>query len=475
MKLRFQKMIDDIKKTIEAYRAGQLDKRTIRKFAMIVGGVAGAYLIIASVVTVSLVAASNNAITPIPFEYLELPAPTTANGHVLNPTLPQETDDGNLFRPPARTNVLILGIDEFNLADVIIVGSFHRDTGDINLLHIPRDTFTQLPQERIDSMTGRGLWVPSHGRMKINALRSLGGSQYGVQYMKDQLGETLGIPFHYYVEIDLDAFREIVDLMGGVEIEVPQRMTYYDPYQDLHINIQPGLHLMDGRMAEHFVRYRGYADADLGRINAQQQFMTQLFRQAMRRETIMQDPVGIARIGIRHVNTDISLDLFRYIPYVGNLSPDRIHTYTLPGSATGPRIHGISYFVPDGERVPEVINRKFFGVVPEAEDFAVDEESEATAVSVPVQLSHDARIAVLNGTRIGGVASTVADHLHMAGYQIAHIAPFTGMQEYRTRINVREAGMGEDLLAFFRSAEVLVDERMDENFDIVIIVGRSEQ
>ena len=86
-----------------------------------------------------------------------------------------------------------------------------------------------------------------------------------------------------------------------------------------------------------------------------------------------------------------------------------------------------------------------------------------------------ATISVLNGTRIGGVASGVADRLYMLGYQIANIGLYTGSQEYRTRINVREEGMGEDLLDYFNNAIVRVDSGMSGDFDIVIIVGRSER
>jgi len=459
----------NIWKMFQAYRAGQLDKRVVKKFFLIVGSITGAYLVVVFAVTMYLLAGSSNIDVSPNFIPNPEPAPSLSNG--ITATVPSESseeDDGDILRPPSRTNVLVLGIDEFGLADVVIVGSFDRNNGDINLLHIPRDTFTQLPQSRIDCMRQNVRWVPADGIMKINALRSLGGRQFGAHYMKEQLGETLGIEFHYYMEIHLDAFREIVDLVGGVEIEVPRGMQYRDPYQNLNINIPAGVHLMDGRMAEHFVRYRGYADADLGRVSAQQQFMTQLFRQTLRRETIMQDPIGIARVALRHVETDIGLDLIRYIPYVGLLSPERISTYTLPGNER--RIHGASYFVPDHERIPEVINRMFFGVVPE-----VELEDMTVAVTAAPNPSMYATISVLNGTRIGGVASGVADRLHLAGYQIGHIGLYAGTQEYRTRINVREEGLGEDLLDYFNNAIVRVDPHMSGDFDIVIIVGRSER
>ena len=461
-----------IQKTFQAYRAGQINSRITRKFLLIVGSVTGGYLLVASVVTITLLASNSNTPTSVRNPYNPPSRASSApsiNGHAIEITA-EEDDDGGLLRPPSRTNVLILGVDHFNLADVIIVGSFERDTGNINLLHIPRDTFAQLPQSRIDSAAANGLWFPSHGMLKINAIRSL-GRDFGVQYMQEQLSETLGIEFHYFVEIHLDAFREIVDLIGGVEMEVPRRMSYHDPENGVHIEIPAGVHLLDGVMAEGFVRYRSsYPDGDIGRINAQQQFMTQLFRQSMRRETIMNDPISMARIAISHVQTDIGLDLIRYIPYIANLSPDRIFTYTLPGNER--RVQGIgSAWVPDAERIPEVINRMFFGGLSDNQE----EDPQSIQVMAASSPSRSARIAVLNGTNIGGIARNIADHLDMRGYQIVHIDRYTGNFENRTRINVREEGLGYDLVDYFQNAVVRVDNRISADFDIVIIVGRSEQ
>ena len=458
---------DKILKLIQAYRAGQINKRKIRKFLLIVCSITGSYLVIASIVTMSLLASSNQVHSvrnPYIPQQSNNPAPAINND--IQSSTSDDDEDESLLRPLARTNVLILGIDDARLADVVIVGSFERDTGNINLLHIPRDTFTQVPPERIERMRENGLWFPASGMVKLNAMRSL-GREFGIQYMQEQLSETLGIEFHYYVEIDIRAFRDIVDLVGPIEIEVPRRMFYYDPYQDLIIDIPAGVHLMDGQMAEYFVRYREYPNADLGRISAQQQFMTQLFRQTLRRETIMNNPVEIARIALGHVQTDIGLDLIRYIPYIGNLSPERIFTYTLPGNER--RVQGLgSVWVPDGELVPDVINRMFFGVQEEPQAIPVMAHTGAAA-------SINARIAVFNGTNIGGVARTAADRLHLSGYQIVHVGPYLGNREYRTRINVREEGLGEDLVDYFNNAVIMIDSRMSADFDIMVIVGRSEQ
>ena len=70
----------------------------------------------------------------------------------------------------------------------------------------------------------------------------------------------------------------MLDILGGVELYVPQRMYYSDPEQGLYIDLQEGWQTLDGKNAENFVRFRsGYVQQDLGRINAQKIFLTALF------------------------------------------------------------------------------------------------------------------------------------------------------------------------------------------------------
>jgi len=445
------------------------NKKSIRKFFIIVGSISGIYLILAFAVTMTLLARNNDQFYSLtnPHNVADLNMPEHNSPIQNNPTvMPEiqprdEEDEGSFLRPPSRTNVLIMGIDEFNLADVIIIASFERDTGNVHILNIPRDTYTQPSQEIMDIIHSVG--SRPGNVMRINALRAW-SRQYGMQVTKQHLTETLGVPIHYYVEVHLDAFREVVDVLGGVEIEVPRLMRYQDPVQGLWIEIPPGVHLMDGRMAEHFVRYRGYANADIGRITAQHQFMTQLFRQVLQRETVTDNLVALARTAIRHVNTDIGVDLIRYIPYVDNLSPDRIFTYTLPGHEA--RRLGMSMWIPNPEETLELVSRIFFGIY--------DETEETVPVMAIPPVSRYARISVLNGADIGGIARTLADSIEMDGYNIVNVDRYTGTRQNTTRIMVREEGLGTDLVRFFKNATIHVDERMSDEYDIVIIVGRGE-
>jgi LCP family protein required for cell wall assembly len=464
-----------------AYRRGKASKKILRKFILIVGSVTGIYIIVASIITVSLLAGGGQTV-PAPPSPIAVPSEAAINGNGIDilppPVVEFEEDDSGLFTPPARTNILVVGIDQIGLSDVVLVVSFVRDSGDVHILNIPRDTFTLIPDERIAHMRELGL-RPSNP-LKINAMIPF-GREYGVYFLQQQLAETLGIQFHYYVKFSTTAFREVVDLIGGVEIEVPRRMYYRDPYQHppLVIDIPAGLQLLNGRMAEGFVRYRAtYADGDMGRINAQQQFMTQLFRQALRRDSIMQDPVGLARIAIRHVETDIGADLLRYIPYIPLLSPDRIFTHTLPGNPNA-RLHGASFFLPYSDQVPELINTIFFSPVEPLEldeIFSPEPETETVIYEVAnVNSSRNARISVQNSTRVGGLGMNIADRLHMGGYpHIVQVGLYSDSQPYETIINVREEGQGHDLLEFFESAVIQVDTEIPPDIDILIIVGLSE-
>ena len=92
----------------------------------------------------------------------------------------------------------------------------------------------------------------------------------------------LGVPVDYYVSVNLKAFSSIVDQIGGVWFDVPVRMDYKDPLQDLVIDIQPGYQLLDGKKAEGVMRCRNcYVNADIGRTATQRAFLTALAKQAI--------------------------------------------------------------------------------------------------------------------------------------------------------------------------------------------------
>jgi len=86
-----------------------------------------------------------------------------------------------------------------------------------------------------------------------------------MNFLAELIKEIFDIEVHDYVRFNTEGFVQIVDLFGGVDINVPYDMHYDDIYQDLHIHINKGWNHLDGKKAEGFVRYRQSND-EMGNI-----------------------------------------------------------------------------------------------------------------------------------------------------------------------------------------------------------------
>lgn len=170
---------------------------------------------------------------------------------------PMGQEDGRIS---GSCTILLAGTDESgDRTDTLMLLNMNRTEGRISLMSIPRDT-------RVNS---------SYWPQKINAAYGMnGGGEEGMEALMDYVKECIGFRPDGYVLVELDVFIDLVDLFGGVEFDVPMDMYYEDPTQDLYINLSKGLQTLDGNQAMGLVRYRyGYADADIGRVSVQRDFM----------------------------------------------------------------------------------------------------------------------------------------------------------------------------------------------------------
>ncbi|MCL2398031.1 MAG: LCP family protein [Defluviitaleaceae bacterium] len=358
---------------------------------------------------------------------------------------------------PQRTNVLLLGSDaEVGIAraDAIMIVSVHGGTGAIDLVSVPRDTYVVMPAERLAILRENGRnTAAASGVMRLNEVTHHAGPVFGPTFAALQVEELLGIDIHYYVHINLSAFRYIVDQIGGIEFNVPQRMFYSDPYQDLLIDLQPGLQHLDGAAAEGLVRYRsGYADGDLGRARTQQQFMMAAFGQILARDNIMANPLTYLNVFINYVDTNMGvLDMPRYLGLLGRLDIGAINTHTLMG--TGTRIGGRFFYIVDEGDITRLRDEVFYAL------YEVERDENSFGLD----------IEILNGTDIEGLAARTRQMLTDEGYTVVGIGNYGGQREAHTRIMVRQAGTGQDLTSFFAGSRVVVDETIGA--DILIILG----
>ncbi len=230
-------------------------------------------------------------------------------------------------------NILVVGVDkEESRADVIILFNIKPDDKTINLISIPRDTKVK------------------HGK-KTSKINALLGKDNGEELLVDSVRLLTGLPVNNFCRVNFEGLRNIVDILGGIEYNVPIDMDYDDPVQDLHIHLKKGKQRLDGADSEGLVRFRsGYANADLGRIGTQQDFLKEAINQKLSFKYIFKLPVILAEVN-KNFNTDLStLDILTLA--IDAKRCNSTASYTLPGKAK--YSGGVSYYVADSDSAAQI-------------------------------------------------------------------------------------------------------------------------
>jgi cell envelope-related function transcriptional attenuator common domain len=381
------------------------------------------------------------------------------NNNISNEQNKSNTIINKIFLPPKKTKFLVLGLDQNEtLSDSMFIGCFDRDTQEINVISIPRDTYIKMSAQTIKELRDLGRRPPSSGIMKINAVHSYAGKEHGNEYAQKQVEELLNIKLDYYIAVNITAFKKVVDTVGGIYMDVPMDLNYDDPTQNLHIHIPKGRQLLNGDMAEGVVRFRkGYKRADLQRIEVQQQFMKEFFTQVLNKKTILNNLTSLLKTFLQEVQTNFGIeDLPKYIRYINKLNSDSITFYTLPGVPK--MIDGASYFLNDKEETTKLIDEIFYS------------SSNKNKNSNPQY-----KIQILNGSDIDGLAKEKKELLEKNNFEVLDTGNYTGKKTYDTRIMVKEKGMGQDLKKYFNNAKIEVDETISDDYNIIIITGLGEK
>jgi len=255
---------------------------------------------------------------------------------------PMAADEpGDTQAPPPvadakRMNILLLGTDQRGnepaRADTIILAFLDLEHHDIKLLSIPRDTYVQ---------------IPGHGKEKLAHANAYGGPELTVATVENLLDVTID----RYVEINFEGFKDIVDILGGVELEVEKRMYYPDE----GINLYPGLQRLKGEDALAYVRFRSDPMGDIGRINRQQKFLKELAEEAFQLGTIFKLPELIKEAN-ESITTNLTFgEMMNLAKVAKSFDPARMEAATLPGTAQ--YINQISYWVPTTQDVEAIIQQ----------------------------------------------------------------------------------------------------------------------
>ena len=231
-----------------------------------------------------------------------------------------------------KATIMIMGVDErdddVGRSDTLMIASIDPKTNQASLLSVPRDTRVK---------------IKGHGFDKVNAAYAYGKEKLS----QDTVESLLGVNIDHYIIINTKSFKKIIDAIGGIDIDVPKRMHYEDPWDDdggLIIDFQPGMQHMDGAKAVTYVRYRD-EEGDLGRIRRQQDFVRACMEKLVSPAIIPKLPVVIKEV-MGSIETDLSFR--QLLEFAGTLKESKnngLKTDMVPGRPL--YIEGISYWIPD--------------------------------------------------------------------------------------------------------------------------------
>lgn len=357
---------------------------------------------------------------------------------------------------PINKTLAVFGVDEDGYrTDVIFVVNHNSETGQTRVISVPRDTkvdWSETQREKMEQLKGYSVSVS-----KINEMTSYVGIDHITEFTIPEIEDLLGIQIDNYVIITIDAFKQLVDAIGGVEVDVPvlngNGLHYDDNSQDLHIHLDPGVQLLNGEQAEGLVRFRkGYAEGDVGRIKTQQLFLEAFAKKVTSPEIITKIPNIITTV-LRTVSTDIKLsEVGDYIPYLKSLDTSGVTFNIIPGD--GEYIGGKSYFVVDEAAMPGFIEEVF---------------NDNTTEEVGTVIDKTVSIEVLNSTGVNGMAGKAKETLQAEGYTVNEIGNYSDSTLDQTTIYAKSESLAAQFLAYYPDASIKTGTNM--NYDIKIILG----
>ena len=253
----------------------------------------------------------------------------------------QVTDGGIVARPtPAptvgawegdgRVNILMMGIDRrpgeafVSRTDTMMILTIDPDTDTAAILSVPRDLYVE---------------IPGYGQDRVNTALVYGSQQGdyldGAALAMQTVSYNLNIPVHHFILVDFNAFVRTIDLLGGIDVDVPYEIN--DPeYPNMDYGYDPliipaGVQHFDGATALKYARTR-HGDSDFNRAFRQQQVLFSARQQAVNLgigEMLLRAPSLYRQVedGIR---TDLSLEqLLRLAKSVSDIPADSIRNEVL--------------------------------------------------------------------------------------------------------------------------------------------------
>jgi len=257
---------------------------------------------------------------------------------------------GDIQAPTGNVNILLLGSDmrewwgkgSLFRTDTIILAILNPQKGIVSLISFPRDLFVQIPgygQDRINTAWGRG----------------------GFKKLASTLEYNFGVKVDHYVLVEFSEFKRIVDSLGGLDVNVGERLTDY--YRGRQILIKPGLRTMNADMVLWYVRSRKTSN-DFYRNRRQQEVLQALVNKFLSMDAIRRAPEFYATYK-DSVKTDMNLlEMLPFVPLATQLGDSkRIQNYFVGSGKVTPYVTpgGAQVLLPQSDKIKRLIQKAMEG------------------------------------------------------------------------------------------------------------------
>lgn len=329
-----------------------------------------------------------------------------------------------------RINIVLLGMggkkhEGGYLTDTIMLVSLQPSTKKVAMLSIPRDM--------VIAVEGMG-WQKIN---TINAFAERKKSGSGGDAVSQALSDVLDIPIHYYFRIDFEGFTNIIDHLGGLEIEVENTLSDFrypiagrEDYDDYyarfeHLYIEKGLQKMDGDLALKYARSRhglGVEGSDFARARRQQKIIQAVKNKLLVTENLLRPAMISSIISELHEHMSFNLKVWEVVKMwqiFKDVDSSQISNYVLSDGPNGLLVSGRSeagaYILSprsgDFTEIKYLVNNFFPEVKVADKDKPVEKENFESA-----------KIEVKNGTWINGLASQTAIDLEKQKFEVLRVS-----------------------------------------------------
>ncbi len=324
-------------------------------------------------------------------------------------------------------NILVMGVDRVpgisgnspeifaGRSDTMLLLHIDPTDNSANMLSVPRDTQVE---------------IPGIGITKINQANASGGPALAARVVSRSLNN---VPIDRYVRVSTDAFRELVDLLGGVDVFVPYNMSYTDETQKLKIDLVQGWQTLNGDQAEQFARFRQDEYGDIGRVQRQQALIKAL-RSRLTSPSVLPRLPKILRVMNKYIDTNLSLEeMLSLVSFGLNLEQNQFKMVLLPGRFSQPDEFIASYWVMD-DRGRDRVMREYFSI-----------DSTGLALErTPTLASEDTsglRIAIQNASGQPDIGDQVAQYLSNHGFPNVYVVQDWPDLQRQTQIIVQQGDL----------------------------------